>query len=315
MSDNILYAILALNLITLPIAILFFYKYYLKCYDTFVGSFPSLAVISSSKEIFSVNDDALKFFGFQNLRNLKHSHSSISDFFIEDLGCIDKHTYGKNWLFRLEGQKHIKVKMRNNRLNMEQYFYITVVKMSLIDKFLILFHDITNIEKEKIDNKEKSQKDSLTGVFNREKMADVFNDLMSQSEKTNEIFSVIIFDIDHFKRVNDTYGHNVGDRVLVELSRLINSCLRVNKDILARWGGEEFLIVSKGSNRDQAHKLALRLKSEVERYGFYIVRHITCSFGVTEFKPNDQGYKQTVDRADSALYEAKETGRNKVISK
>jgi len=315
MNSNILYAILAVNLIALPVLLLFFYRYYLKCYNTLIDSFHSLAIISSSKEILSLNDSSLKFFGFQNLRNLKHSHSSISDFFIEESGCIDKYSYGKNWLSSLNGKKHIKVKMRNQQANIEQYFYISVSKISMADKYLILFHDITIIEKEKIDNKERSQKDSLTGIFNRDKMGDLFEEFIEETLKTGEPFSVILFDIDHFKLVNDNFGHNVGDRVLIELSRLVNSCLRINHDILARWGGEEFLIISKASTKDQAHKLSLRLKDEIERYAFYIVKNVTCSFGVTEFKPNDHGYKETVDRADSALYEAKESGRNRVISK
>ncbi|MCH9740971.1 MAG: GGDEF domain-containing protein, partial [Epsilonproteobacteria bacterium] len=126
-------------------------------------------------------------------------------------------------------------------------------------------------------------------------------------------FSIILFDIDYFKCINDTYGHNAGDKVLVELARLVNLGLR-ESDIFARWGGEEFVILSRYSTAHQAQLLASRLRKDIESYSFDIVKKMTCSFGVTQFKADDSK-AQLFNRVDDALYEAKDNGRNQVVLK
>lgn len=119
--------------------------------------------------------------------------------------------------------------------------------------------------------------------------------------------SFIIFDIDFFKNVNDSYGHDVGDSVLVELSQLVHALIN-EKDVFVRWGGEEFVIVMH-SNLLEAKKRAENLRKEIEEYHFSFVKKVTCSFGISDFC-YDKEIKETIMQADQALYKSKKEGRN-----
>ena len=123
---------------------------------------------------------------------------------------------------------------------------------------------------------------------------------------------MIIFDLDHFKQINDTFGHNVGDKVLKEVARIVRKNLR-NTDIFARWGGEEFIILLPNTDLKGAKSVAEKLRRAIER--LYIPelkgRKITASFGVTQVY-NDELLAEAIHRADTALYKAKNEGRNQV---
>ena len=121
-----------------------------------------------------------------------------------------------------------------------------------------------------------------------------------------------MFDIDHFKRINDTYGHDIGDDVLVNLSELVKTCIR-ETDIFARWGGEEFMLLLPHTTMLNASKLAERIRAIIEKNNFPTVGTITSSFGVTQYVNTDTAETFT-KRVDRALYKAKETGRNRVIA-
>ena len=121
-----------------------------------------------------------------------------------------------------------------------------------------------------------------------------------------------MYDIDHFKEVNDTYGHEVGDSVLRELTRRVQNTIR-DEDAIGRWGGEEFLILVGNVSSEQATALAERIRGIVELVPFQIVGTITVSFGVTSARKDDTR-KTLFARVDKALYEAKKTGRNKVVT-
>lgn len=151
--------------------------------------------------------------------------------------------------------------------------------------------------------------DSLTRIANRlqidgwlEKNLKVFNE-------KGEHFSIIFFDIDHFKEVNDNYGHKVGDEVLIELAELVQSQLSEH-ELFGRWGGEEFIIISAESAKDAA-KLAEHLRSVIETNHFNEVGSITGSFGVTHAQPGDS-LVTLLNRADNGLYKSKKLGRNRV---
>jgi diguanylate cyclase (GGDEF)-like protein len=154
--------------------------------------------------------------------------------------------------------------------------------------------------------------DPLTQVGNRRFFTQVLKEELDKSRRYHYPISLIIFDIDHFKQINDTFGHIAGDSVLKELSALINGQLR-SSDHLARWGGEEFTIVLPESHLSEGAVTAEKLRQAVENYPFSIKQHVTCSFGVTECS-TDESVEDAIDRVDCKLYQAKETGRNKVVS-
>jgi diguanylate cyclase (GGDEF)-like protein/PAS domain S-box-containing protein len=152
--------------------------------------------------------------------------------------------------------------------------------------------------------------DSLTGLSNRRQFETHFAMELERARRYRSNLALIMFDIDHFKSVNDTFGHQVGDEVLVELSKLMAQELRVT-DILARWGGEEFLVLALETGMEDACTLAEKLRSAVEQHPFATVPEITCSFGVTAYVVGDSSF-DLLKRADDAMYLAKRNGRNRV---
>lgn len=152
--------------------------------------------------------------------------------------------------------------------------------------------------------------DRLTGLFNRMKLDEALAFESQRSQRTGQPYSVIMLDIDHFKQVNDRYGHQAGDRVLIELARLLQSSTR-EIDIVGRWGGEEFLVICPYTDSMGACRLAENLRQKMEASNAAVAEPRTASFGVATFKPGEQG-DDIVARADAALYAAKDGGRNRV---
>jgi diguanylate cyclase (GGDEF)-like protein len=155
-----------------------------------------------------------------------------------------------------------------------------------------------------------SHTDALTNIYNRLRLDETITNEVNRYKRYREEFSLIILDIDHFKQVNDKFGHPVGDRTLVELCSLIGHQLR-STDIFGRWGGEEFLIVCPATSKQEAVIIAEKLRQSVDNYHFEPVGHLTVSFGVTAIETGD-GEKELVSRADKQLYRAKQEGRNRV---
>jgi len=153
--------------------------------------------------------------------------------------------------------------------------------------------------------------DPLTRISNRNKLNIILEKSMHLSQRYNLPLSVIFFDIDHFKKINDEYGHDSGDTVLTGIARLISTHIR-SSDIFARWGGEEFIIVLPETDHDIARILAEKFRKLIQEYKFLPNATITCSFGVTQLHADDNE-DSLLKRVDNALYSAKENGRNKVI--
>ncbi|WP_373482237.1 diguanylate cyclase [Acetobacterium sp.] len=152
--------------------------------------------------------------------------------------------------------------------------------------------------------------DKLTQSFNRLKLDETLEQQFERSQTSLAPFAIIILDIDHFKLVNDTYGHQVGDRVLIELVTVLNQNVRTG-DVVGRWGGEEFLIILPDTRLEEATGLAERLRQAVATHLFTKAAQVTISLGVSAYKI-DSSPETIVSRADRALYQAKEKGRNRV---
>jgi diguanylate cyclase (GGDEF)-like protein len=152
--------------------------------------------------------------------------------------------------------------------------------------------------------------DPLTGLFNRLKFNQALVIEMSRSVRHETSLSLVLFDVDNFKTVNDTRGHQTGDKVLIQLSRFVASLLR-NTDLLARWGGEEFVILAAGSDGEMAYQAAEKLRNAIEQVKFDDIGTVTCSFGVAQYVYGDSE-DTLISRADDALYRAKLSGRNRV---
>ena len=158
--------------------------------------------------------------------------------------------------------------------------------------------------------------DSMTQLLNRREFENQVNAELSVFKDDVFASSMMIADIDHFKQVNDQYGHPVGDELLKQFSLLLKAVLR-DKDLIARWGGEEFVVMLHQANPNEAYKIAERLRRTIESTTFKINQHqihITVSFGIAPLNTNDEEPLYTSYlRADKALYQAKESGLNKII--
>ena len=158
----------------------------------------------------------------------------------------------------------------------------------------------------------RAETDPLTGCRNRRYLEMRLAAAMTQALSSEQPLALLLFDIDHFKQVNDIYGHLVGDAVLVELSQLLRETLR-SRDQLARWGGEEFLLLITESDLEAATAIAERLRHLVAHHAFPSVGTITISLGVTCWQP-PESLDHWLQRADEALYAAKRDGRNRVVA-
>ena len=225
----------------------------------------------------------------------------------------------------------------NMKKDGDQYIVdTTVIPILDVDgdvvEYIAIRHDITELEqtkqqlrninkamKSKVDElysmtntlEQKAYKDNLTGINNRENFEDLFTIEIANSKHNNLPLCLIIFDVDHFKLINDTYGHQAGDIILIDLVKLIADNIK-NGDVFARWGGEEFVILTPSTEISGASNLAENLRKLVQSHSFgYVENEMTLSFGIAQL--SDEDTKKTLfEKADWALYEAKKNGRNRV---
>lgn len=158
--------------------------------------------------------------------------------------------------------------------------------------------------------------DALTHIMNRRGITVALLDAMAQSERYGSPLCVAMADIDHFKPINDTYGHKAGDRVLTEVAGILADTLRM-PDKVGRYGGEEFLIILPHTTLAGGRKIAERLRAAVHRWEFGVDAKklkVTVSLGITQFRKGED-LEQLISRVDKALYEAKGGGRNLVVAR
>jgi diguanylate cyclase (GGDEF)-like protein len=173
---------------------------------------------------------------------------------------------------------------------------------------------VTLLEKENIT-------DPLTGLYNRRHLDRRLEEEFGRAKRYAQPLSILLVDIDHFKRINDNYGHQTGDFVLSYLGKLVLNAIRTS-DIGARYGGEELLIICPNTARSSAAELAERLRRHIELHELVLAGepnrrktiHITVSIGVAIFSATVENVRQLVQEADLALYRAKQQGRNRVVS-
>ncbi|MEA3289329.1 MAG: diguanylate cyclase [Campylobacterota bacterium] len=240
----------------------------------------------------------------EELIGKKHNiirHPDIDSEFYKELW--DTITQGKVW----SGE------VKNQRKDGSSYWVSSTISPVFNDNAEII--EYTSIRQDITDKKkveELSITDQLTKLFNRLKLEEVYDTEMQRAQRYGHPMSMILLDIDHFKSVNDTYGHDIGDETLKDVAKLLKGSIR-KTDIVGRWGGEEFIVVSPETSLENCMELAEKIRKNIEEHTFKVIGTKTSSFGVSTYHEGDtQG--TLVKRADDALYEAKGTGRNKVVT-
>jgi diguanylate cyclase (GGDEF)-like protein len=175
---------------------------------------------------------------------------------------------------------------------------------------VVVHHEITERKRFEERLRGMAEQDPLTNTFNRRSLFQFLETEIQRARRYGTPLSLIMFDVDHFKDINDNFGHASGDQVLVGISGIVYGRLR-NVDRLARFGGEEFLIVTPGIDGQGAAILAERLRSQIADAKFDALPTVTCSFGVCQFR--DDETDALIRRVDDLLYQAKQAGRNCVV--
>lgn len=270
-----------------------------------------IVIMTDGKNLQYVNKRFLDFEGLGSLEEFRQDHKCLCDLFIKVEGfvhkkdsddCIDPEVSEKG-----EG---FKVKMFDVRKGMDRVFLGNTKRLPGEEKlYVISFRDITDIEDESRRFEYLSVTDSLTGIYNRLKFDNALESEIQRAKRFERVFSLVLFDIDQFKDVNDTFGHDAGDEFLKTLTRTLAKHIRTT-DTFARWGGDEFAVLVVETPIEGAMVLAEKLRKETEITNFAFGK-VTCSFGVTEFKETDD-LASIIKRVDEALYEAKKSGRDRI---
>ena len=163
-----------------------------------------------------------------------------------------------------------------------------------------------------ITSNELAKVDPLTGLYNRREFDTIFQKMYQNAKTGNEPLSVILADIDHFKMINDTYGHHEGDDVIIRFAGVVRNCIR-SSDVCARWGGEEFIILLPDTDLHTAFDVAERIRHNTLGCLQVGDHSISCSFGVARLEQGEN-FGELFKRADRYLYSAKEKGRNRTVS-
>ena len=256
----------------------------------------------STNEIYRNNDDFSDLIQGQveNLKRDVHLSESLNDLKSAVVNSLD----------------NIKDSIQKSRIGNKDKKNGVERQMLLLQNNLEAMKKEVQHAKERADILEKEViTDNLTGAYNRRAYEKRLTEEMTRLRRYGQIFSVLIFDVDQFKYINDTYGHAIGDKTLIEIIKRINMMLRAS-DFLSRYGGDEFIVILPGIDLSAAKETAEKIRGIVENIEFiYKKKHIkiTISVGGTMAKPDDEDGEAIFKRFDKALYKAKEAGRNRVV--
>lgn len=277
----------------------------------------NIIIVTNKEEITNVNKKFLDFFGVDNFDEFIKSRKNIFDFFQEEFGFITKEqiTKQESWIKYIKDLHEIdRIVKIKSALEEEKIFAINVDYYENKDDYYVFsLTDITKLKEKSNLLEYQASHDKLTGLFNRNRFDEIYTKEIKRTKRYNNELSIIIFDIDDFKMVNDTYGHQIGDEVLKEIAKITLNGVR-EQDINVRWGGEEFLILLPQTNLTGAVTVASKIKSAIKKHIFTDKSlKITASFGVSQLLEEDDEIS-LISRSDKLLYEAKKTGKDKVIA-
>jgi diguanylate cyclase (GGDEF)-like protein len=276
----------------------------------------NMVIVTDGEKINLGNDTFLDFFAYESLEAFSQKYDCVCELFLEheDYFSLSMLQEGENWIEYMQKQRNTQKIVTMMNSNFEPKSFSVSIKENKREeyKYVISFADITDIKTESKKFEVMATYDSLTKIFNRQKFNEIFDYELKRKKRYGGDLSLIILDIDFFKKVNDTYGHDIGDNVLVNFANIVKDNIRI-QDTFARWGGEEFVILLPKKDMESAMMVAEKLREIVEKNDKKKIPKITVSLGVTPIH-SDDSQKSAFIRADEALYVAKKSGRNCVVS-
>ncbi len=273
----------------------------------------NLKIITDFKSLLYANRAFLALFDAESVEAFNARICGVGDIFLPmpgylHSGLLEPHEHFYDLVCRTDPADRMITLIGSDGEPRAFYINITPMRYKGDETYLIALTDITMINIQKLSTEKKAYHDNLTGIYNRNKFDELCSAEINRVRRYGTPCSLVILDIDHFKRFNDTYGHLVGDKVLRTLAETITRNIR-NTDIFARWGGEEFVLLLPETPLASACKLVEKLRLQVAHIVMEECDGITASFGVTQLHREDT-IKRAIARADQALYEAKAAGRN-----
>jgi len=273
----------------------------------------NMVIVRSQAKMEMANQAFYNFMKVQDIDEFRVKHNCISEFFIdgEENEYLTRTIDGLSWVnyILMNPLKTHKVKLAQDGKNIIFEVNASVKEVEEYNKVVLTFNNINELEEQKRAFEKASTIDALTRVSNRLKF-DTILEQQIEMKRYNHSFSLILFDIDDFKKINDNYGHKVGDNILVELAMIVKNAMR-KSDAFARWGGEEFAIILPQSRIKTAVKIAEKLRAKIDNHTFEEDMKVTCSFGVCEYK-KAYDFDTLIERTDEKLYLAKHKGKNQV---
>ncbi|NCB13282.1 MAG: GGDEF domain-containing protein, partial [Erysipelotrichia bacterium] len=269
-----------------------------------------LIVYDDKYKIIFLNDTFLEFFDSKDISDFIVIYSDIQNTFIksENFFSVDTiiEAHWTDIIINLNKKENF-VLLNEKRTGKVKAFIVSVSK-SKSNNVICSLSEVTNISLEKRKLEKRVFFDELTQIYNRAKFNDFLDTEFAFFKRQKLDLSIVMFDIDFFKDINDTHGHDIGDEVLKHLCEIVSIRLR-ESDIFARWGGEEFIILLKACSKEDACSFAESLRSNIEESIFINKIKVTCSFGVTSMQEEDT-IKTYLKRVDELLYKSKHDGRN-----
>ena len=283
--------------------------------NSILNSQDNFVIVTDIKKIHTVNNKFLEFIGKDDIDTLNNDIPNICELFIDEINYFyreDFNTFCSDAYEKALKGKDTIVKMKNKdgkafiyKLNVTTYEFEGI-------HYVLTLTDITKLQEQAELLQYQANHDPLTKLYNRQKFNNDLEVEFNRFLRYKNKFSIAMFDIDFFKKINDTYGHDVGDEVLINISSLAEKSLR-ETDIIARWGGEEFMILLRETPLKNSFQTMDKLRKTIETttLSTKLDKHITCSFGLTQCEENDT-ITSLLKRVDIALYNAKNNGRNTV---
>lgn len=276
----------------------------------------NMVIVTNGITISHVNKRFLDFFHKNSLEEYLKSNQCIYTSFKKEPNFFHQEIINRDESWIESIQKLPEIQRVVKLTNQEGEDRVFTVKIHQYDQdetyYVISLTDITQIKQKSNLLEYQANHDALTGLYNRQKFNDIFTKEIRRSRRYANFLSVILFDIDNFKAINDSYGHDAGDEVLKKIADIISVNLR-QTDSLVRWGGEEFIVLLPETDLQTACNVAQKLLESLTVLTFdFMQEKITASFGVATLNETDTECT-LINRADEALYEAKRNGKNQVL--
>ncbi|MEC3533393.1 GGDEF domain-containing protein [Bacillus thuringiensis] len=267
-----------------------------------------LLFIVEDDEIVDCNTNFLTFFGYENLFAYREQHLVFAEHFIRENGYYST-THDITWLDDTLSSGR-RIKMSNYEGEVSTFLLRATPLPEDLSRFIVKCTEITELDEIYQEQQRLAMVDSLTEIYNRLKFQQILEVEWEKVIRSDEKIAIILFDIDNFKTVNDTYGHDFGDLALIQLAELMKSKVE-QQHVFARWGGEEFIILVTNTVEKEAFQVAESLRFFIETKQFTGISKLTASFGVALYEQGTTR-EELMQRADIALYEAKKNGKNQV---